>query len=175
MNAAQVSVVATLGFLFALGGATSQSRSSKASGWHTPPDQWEEPRVFHRPLEPEYDDRLRLSKVERAGAEGRQWTSSPNEAYRFSVESAFSEANSQWASILWLDTEQELWLRFDILDHGSSYPEVRWINEKLLYVSVWWGRALGTYWILDVESGTRVHSEMIHFGLIAFQQFQQIR
>ena len=175
MKAFPFLVVATMGLLWALAAANPPSTSSASSGWHTPPDHWDEPRVFHRPMDPEYDDRMRASRVVSGASEGREWTPSPNRAYRFSLESAFDETAQEWGSTLWVDTEQERWLRFDLLEHGSSFPEVRWINEKLLYVSLWWGRALGTYWVIDVESATTVCSEMVHSGEIAFQQFQQAR
>jgi hypothetical protein len=47
---------------------------------------------------------------------------------------------------------------------------VRWVNERLLYVQVWWGRILGSWYLIDVEAEKVVYREMVHSGEIPFQQ-----
>ncbi len=64
-------------------------------------------------------------------------------------------------------------IRFE--DHNNYGMKVRWINEKLLYMQVWWGRILGSYLIFDVEKERTVVREMVNDGHIPFQQFQQLR
>jgi hypothetical protein len=39
---------------------------------------------------------------------------------------------------------------FDMLMEGV--PEVRWINDKQLYLEFWWKRKLGAYMIFDTEN-----------------------
>jgi hypothetical protein len=52
-------------------------------------------------------------------------------------------------------------------------PKFHWINEKLLYVRVWWGRIVGTDIIVDVESSRIVYQEDVHDGVIPYQQWHQ--
>jgi hypothetical protein len=37
-------------------------------------------------------------------------------------------------------------------DHGNTFS-ANWINEKLLFVQVWWGRIASSDIILDVNHG----------------------
>ncbi len=51
--------------------------------------------------------------------------------------------------------------------------EARWINEKLLFIRVYWGRIVGSDYIFDVELGSFVHKEMVYDGTLLFQQTNQ--
>jgi len=31
--------------------------------WHTTPDKWKEPRIFHEPFEPTFENRIKISHV----------------------------------------------------------------------------------------------------------------
>lgn len=50
----------------------------------------------------------------------------------------------------------------------SEYPvQVRWLNEKLLFGRVWWGRILSTDFILDVEKRHFIYEEMANYFGVA--------
>lgn len=48
--------------------------------------------------------------------------------------------------------------------YPNFVPELKWINEKLLFIRVWWGRLIGADLIFDVEKGEFIYKESIHFG-----------
>lgn len=52
-------------------------------------------------------------------------------------------------------------------------------NENIQITSfniiIWWGRVLGTYFIYDVEKEKIIIKEMVHDGVIPFQQFQKTK
>jgi len=50
---------------------------------------------------------------------------------------------------------------------------VRWVNEKLLFVRVHWGRIQASDLLVDVELGSVIWHERADNGEIAYQQFQQ--
>ena len=50
------------------------------------------------------------------------------------------------------------------IDHGSGGVELQWLNEKLLYGSVWWGRIVSTDFIFDVEKKNFIYKEMANYG-----------
>ncbi len=52
------------------------------------------------------------------------------------------------------------------LDHGSGYVSATWINTKLLFMRVWWGRIVATDLVFDVESRAFVYREMVNHGYI---------
>lgn len=54
-------------------------------------------------------------------------------------------------------------LALQIDDHGNTIS-AKWINEKLLFVEVWWGRFAATDLILDVATGKFLYSELAHYG-----------
>ena len=39
-----------------------------------------------------------------------------------------------------------------------------WINDKLLYIQVWWGRITSSDLILDVDKGTFLYDEFANYG-----------
>lgn len=50
-------------------------------------------------------------------------------------------------------------------------PQVRWINEKLLFIRVMWGRVAGTDLILDVETEQIVYEGTVNLAVVDWQQF----
>ena len=140
--------------------------------WHTPPDRWEEPRAFHSPFRPAYAERLVVGR-DLAAVTGSEHHKSPNKAYFYMIEGSSTENPGPWNAIVSIHNERKGLLQVVIKDH-SQYPvDVRWVNEKLLFIRVWWGRVLGTDLILDVEKESEVFREMVHDGVIPFQQWKQ--
>jgi hypothetical protein len=148
---------------------------------HTPPEQWREPRNYETPFDPAFDGNLILSR-EAAGRAFKLQVPSPNGAYWFGVDpdwpehpavacgGADFEIKDEDASFA-VFTERSDLLRVTLKRHYSNFIiRVRWVNERLLYVQVWWGRALGSCYLLDVEAEKVVHREMVRSGEIPFQQ-----
>jgi len=110
---------------------------------------------------------------------------SPNKAYWFA-------ANSDWPdpptidcsgtdfqvtasdAVIYVFTERDFLLRIQMRDHYPNFNiSARWVNERLLFIRVSWGRVLGSDFLIDVENERVVHSEMFRYGAIEFQQWQQ--
>ena len=160
--------------------AVFAQRSTKP--WHTSPDKWNEPRTFHSPFNEGIDERISLAHEKLSGIE-RSKTLSPNKAYWFSVDTAQAPsrqtngnrfpASAADASI-YIFNERGRLTRITFRDYYPNFaPDVRWINEKLLYIEVWWGRVVGSSFIFDVEHEKFVHKETVHDGQIPFQQFRE--
>jgi len=76
--------------------------------------------------------------------------------------------------VIYVFNERPKLLQLTLKDHYPNFViDVRWINEKLLFASVWWGRVLGTDLILDVENESIVYKEMLHDGLVVYRQWQK--
>lgn len=69
--------------------------------------------------------------------------------------------------------ERDYCTTITLKNHKNGEPKVKWINQKLLYIEVWWGRILGTTLIYDVEKETMLHKEMVHDGGIDWLQWTQ--
>jgi len=55
-------------------------------------------------------------------------------------------------------------LQLAFQDHASGGASVQWLNEKLLFGRVWWGRIYSTDFILDVEKERFIYKQMAHYG-----------
>lgn len=55
-------------------------------------------------------------------------------------------------------------LELSLIDHASGGTQAEWLNEKLLFVRVWWGRIVSTDLILNVEEMTFPYREMANYG-----------
>ncbi len=55
-------------------------------------------------------------------------------------------------------------LKLSFVDHANGGVQMQWLNEKLLFVQVWWGRIVSTDIILDVSSKTVLYEEMAQYG-----------
>jgi len=171
-------VLALAGLLTIAAGAQA------APPWHTPPDRWPEPRNYQTPFDPQYDGRLLLSQ-EKVNRPFALKVSSPNRAYWFGADpdwprdpspacdGAEFEVKAEDASF-WVFTEREDLLKVTLKKHYPNFLiRVRWVNERLLYIRVWWGRIVGSCYLLDVEARRVVYREMVRSGDIEFQQFKE--
>jgi hypothetical protein len=148
--------------------------------WHTTPDKWKEPRIFHSGFEKEYQNRIKISHTKlyskNAAQNEKEKNYSPNKAYWFVVYSPDTMKPGPWSTEINIFNERDYIIKIELVDHAATYmTTTKWINEKLLYIEFWWGRILGTYLIFDVENENIVIKEMVYDGGIAFQQWQQIR
>ncbi len=153
------------------GHAAAQTRD-----WHTTPDKWKEPRVFHRPFDP-LDTAITKFEVQRDSTQistsDTVW--SANRAYYFSSSHPHAvEWHSPCTRVL-VYNERPYIIHMSFVDDPRYDPDVRWINEKLLYIEVWWGRVLGSAFIYDVEKEQIIYQEMVVDGLGAFQQWHEVR
>lgn len=58
-------------------------------------------------------------------------------------------------------------LTASFLAHGNTFS-ARWLNEKLIFVQVWWGRIESSDLILDVEKGAFTYDEMANYAQVTF-------
>jgi hypothetical protein len=149
--------------------------------WHTTPDKWKEPRMFHSEFDKNYENRIRISHAQidkkiLSEQNTKERNYSPNKAYWFVVYSPDTMKPGPWSTEINIFNERDYIVKIELVDHAATYmTTTKWINEKLLYVEFCWGRILGTYFIFDVENEKIIIKEMVYDGGIAFQQWQQIR
>lgn len=130
-----------------------------------PPDCWPEARVVHSA-----DDWKRLKenfKIEKIKLEKpvRFENVSPNKAYSFKTEWFRLEARIS------IYAEKDSLTIIKISDE-RGVSDVRWVNEKLLFMRIWWGRIAIEDVIFDVERDKVVYTEPAMDGYLAYQQYQ---
>jgi hypothetical protein len=71
-----------------------------------------------------------------------------------------------WTTVVWIRDaavkETPVVLTFE--EHASGGVNLHWLNEKLIYASVWWGRIVSTDFIFDVQSRKSIYGEMANYG-----------
>jgi hypothetical protein len=79
----------------------------------------------------------------------------------FEVDPDYTSTKEPWNTSLFIHSggKTDRVLRVDILDHGNTLT-ANWINEKLLFVEVWWGRFASSDVILDVDQGKVLYHEL---------------
>lgn len=133
------------------------------------PSRWKEPRLYHQPFDAAFADRIVISK---SGTPAALLTPahSPNRAYYYMTVKPDFTKDGPWNTAIYVYAEQDRLTRIDLLDHANFHPAIEWVNEKFLFIRVWWGRQVGTDIIFDVESDRPLSMEMVHDGRILFEQ-----
>lgn len=155
--------------LLAVAGTISAQEGTSA--FHTDPACWSEPRLYHAGPPPgPLANRIHLIEAPAVEPPGPA-TTSPNGAYRFWVRAPDTTRPGPWGAGLIVDHERDRHLVVLIEDVAGSIAP-RWINEKLIYLRVAWGRITFSDLILDVETGELIFHEVVEDGAIAYEQFQ---
>ncbi len=117
---------------------------ASSAEWHTRPDKWKEPRIFHEPFEPTFENRIEISRITNKKMKElvkKKLTYSPNKAYWFTVDAPDTMKCGPWSTEIKIFNERDYLVSIKLIDHAAQYTTtIKWINEKLLYVQFWWGR-----------------------------------
>jgi hypothetical protein len=54
--------------------------------------------------------------------------------------------------------------KITFVDHGTGGVKLEWLNERLLFARVWWGRILSTDFILDVQNREFLYQQNAYYG-----------
>lgn len=142
--------------------------------FHTTPDKWSEPRIFHTPFDEQWADRMDIDTVP-VGEVGGEKMFSPNKAYWFVASMSDTTQPGPHSGAVHIYNERDHLIRIQLPDIKSGGLKANWINEKLLHMRVWLGRVLGIDAIFDVETEQFAYREMANWGEIAYQQWQQAK
>jgi hypothetical protein len=68
-----------------------------------------------------------------------------------------------WTTVIYFgsDANKEVW-KLSLIDNIGT--DFKWLSEKLVFGSIWWGRVYATEVILDVDSHKFIYREMAHYG-----------
>jgi hypothetical protein len=129
------------------------------------PDCWVEPRFFHsQEMLDIWKDRTIIRRLHET--KPKAGTYSPNKGYYFTVEGGRPNGT------VTIYAEKDYLLRIEFSEL-FGLADVKWVNEKLLFLRPWWGRILGTDLIYDVETEKIVYDETVTDGYLAYQQFRE--
>ena len=73
--------------------------------------------------------------------------------------------NGPWSSTIYVQrvSDGKVMVRAEFIDHGNTFT-ANWINEKLLFIQVWWGRIASSDLILDVDQRRFIYNELANYA-----------
>lgn len=149
---------------------------SVAPGWasrfHTSPECWDEPRMFHAGSPPaELANRIHLIETPASVTPPGMASESADGARRFWVRNPDTSAPGPWGAAVVVDSGQAQ--RPTLMVENVAGPILpRWLNERLIFVRIQWGRVTFTDIILDAETRELRYHEVVHDGGEAYAQYQ---
>ena len=148
-----------------------QKSNTVGREFHTSPDKWKKPRIYNTEMDSSYDQKISITRIPIKETEPKVF--SDNSAYWYALDKQVNN-NFQADESLYVFNERDYLIKVNIAETDHRYDgRAAWINEKLIYYQWWWGRILGGYLIFDVEREKIIQKELVKYGGIAFQQFQQ--
>ena len=81
------------------------------------------------------------------------------------VDPDYTSTKTPWTTTIYIGNNlgSEIAVEAVFRDHGNTFS-AHWINEKLLFVQVWWGRIASSDIILDVNQGTVIYHELANYS-----------
>jgi hypothetical protein len=125
-----------------------------------------ETKVQYSPFDAAYANKIVLesttdSKVPTQASE-KQY--SPQQTmWQTKIESDYMK-EGPWSTTVYIGSGSPAVLKLSFIDHDNSSAQVQWLNEKLVFGRVWWGRVYSTDFILDVQKREFIYKEMAHYG-----------
>ena len=146
--------------------------SAAGPDFHTSPACWDAPRVFHAgPPAAEFANRMHLIEVPGGATPAGELMPSPDGARQLWVRNPDTTQPGPWGAALIIDAPGETRRSLFIEEVGAPLAP-RWLNERLIFLRIVWGRAVFSDVILDAQSGNLRYHEQAHDGRNAFEQYQ---
>jgi hypothetical protein len=128
-----------------------------------------EGRVHYTPAEMSVlEKQIRISEMRKSVLDTNKSTKkqSPQATRYLSVKSPDFAKPGPWTTDVFIGgvglNEKEL--DITVLDHGNGGVRTDWVNEKLLFIQVWWGRIVSTDLIFDVDARRFVYQENAEYS-----------
>jgi len=86
---------------------------------------------------------------------------SPHGTGRFVIDGPDMTRDGPWNTTVYIATKspKPAGLKLEFLDHANGGVRAGWLNEKLVFIQVWWGRIRSDDLVVDVERGKWVYAE----------------
>lgn len=151
--------------LLLLAGLGLPAPLSAAERYHSSPACWPSPRYTQHPPTADLVERVSL-RTDDGAVQLMEGERSPNGGYRYQLQ----QVGEDWQLLVDVEGGRSLRLQLRAPQHR---PSARWVNEKLVFLRVPWGRQLGSDLIVDVEAGRLLYHEALEDGSLAFEQYRQ--
>lgn len=123
-------------------------------------------KVQYSPVEDKYLDKIKLQAVtELQVPDGVEKQFSPQRTFWLYAAQPNYQKDGPWSTtVLIKSADGKTMRKLTFLDHGTGGVNLQWLNERLLFARVWWGRILSTDLILDVQNREFLYQQNAYYG-----------
>jgi hypothetical protein len=127
-------------------------------------------RVRYEPFDESYSARMQFHSPVSSDAQptAKDKTFSPHRTHWLAEPPLDMMKPGPWTARAYLGAvESAPDVELTFVDVVEGEPDMRWLNEKLVFGEVWWGRHYATDFIFDLEQRKFIDREMANFGEVA--------
>lgn len=124
-------------------------------------------RVQYTPFDENYSQRIILREAANSGTsepEGNKVYSPQHTAWVPQSSPDYSQPEPWSTTVVTATPVGSKVLQLAFQNHASGGTSVQWLNEKLLFGRVWWGRIYSTDFIVDVKKEQFLYEQMAECG-----------
>ena len=111
--------------------------------------------------DPSFDVQIELSQVDIP--RNLEKTLSPNKTRGFWTASPDFMVESPWSTSVFIEKDEQTTLKLELRNHANIFPRILWLNDELMHIKVWWGRAVGSEFILHIPKEDFIYKSMFHW------------
>lgn len=122
--------------------------------------------VLYKPFDPRFAKQIQLKPLEKSyedPADSDKQLSPQQTRWFVETEPDYTKPAPWNTSIVISAGPKGKAFRLDVLDHSNGSVAVHWLNEKLLFIQVWWGRVASTDMVFDASTGRFPYREMANY------------
>jgi hypothetical protein len=126
----------------------------------------ENAKVQYSSVEDKYMEKIKVQTVtELHVPDGVEKQFSPQRTFWLYATQPNYQKDGPWATtVLIKSADGNTMRKLTLIDHGTGGVKLAWLNERLLFVQVWWGRILSTDFILDVQNREFLYQQNAYYG-----------
>ncbi|MEM6428409.1 MAG: hypothetical protein AAF708_04145, partial [Deinococcota bacterium] len=117
-------------------------------------------------FDPAFEMQLSLSRIPVSSVDSLEksfeTTTSPYESGQFWLEAADFTQPAPWHSTLFIQQGDKV-LSLYVRNHANVAPQATWVNDELVHVRLWWGRAVGSELLIDVTRNDFLYRRMVYW------------
>jgi hypothetical protein len=123
-------------------------------------------KVQYSPVEDRYLEKIKVQGVtELQVPDNVEKQFSPQRTFwLFAVQPNYQKDGPWTTTVLIKSADGNTMRKITFIDHGTGGVKLEWLNERLLFARVWWGRILSTDLILDVQNREFLYQQNAYYG-----------
>jgi len=123
-------------------------------------------KVQYSPVDDKYLEKIKLQAVtELQVPDNVEKQFSPQRTFWLYAAQPNYQKDGPWTTtVLIQSADGNTKRKITFIGHGTGGVNLQWLNERLLFARVWWGRILSTDFVLDVQNREFLYQQNAYYG-----------